>query len=322
LQRIIRLADKIQQKYAVFGFPYAVVKKYRDDSGGYQAALLTYYGFLSIFPLLLVGFTALRLLFHHYPAVQQQVASGISHFFPLLGQDLQSNIGRTGKNGIGLAVSVVITLFGARGAADALRFTLNNMWQVPRDKRSGFPKSVFQGFHILGLGFLGFAATVAVSVFTSSLGHALWVKVLANASGFLIAGILLMFVFRTATVKKVGLKDVAVGAFVAAAFLQLLLTFGGILLAHQLKNFSSLYGSFAIVLGLLFWLYLLAQAVVHSAEIDTVRYFHLYPRSLSGQLETAADRRAYTLYAKAQRHEPLEKQKIEVRFPGSNENGK
>jgi membrane protein len=39
----------------VLGFPYAVVKKYGDDAGGRQAALITCYGFLSIFPLLLLG---------------------------------------------------------------------------------------------------------------------------------------------------------------------------------------------------------------------------------------------------------------------------
>ena len=47
-------ADEIQRRHTVLGFPYAVVKKYGDDEGGRHAALLTYYGFLSIFPLLLL----------------------------------------------------------------------------------------------------------------------------------------------------------------------------------------------------------------------------------------------------------------------------
>ena len=47
------------------GFPIAVVYKYVDDQGGYLAALITYYGFLSLFPLLLLlasllGFAAAR----------------------------------------------------------------------------------------------------------------------------------------------------------------------------------------------------------------------------------------------------------------------
>ena len=50
VKQIIAWADRLQRKHGVLGFPYAVVKKYGDDAGGRQAALITYYGFLSIFP--------------------------------------------------------------------------------------------------------------------------------------------------------------------------------------------------------------------------------------------------------------------------------
>ena len=53
--RIIAWADRLQRQHGMLGFPYAVVKKYGDDEGGRHAALITYYGFLSIFPLLLLG---------------------------------------------------------------------------------------------------------------------------------------------------------------------------------------------------------------------------------------------------------------------------
>ena len=55
VNRIIAWADRLQRRHRVLGFPYAVVKKYGDDEGGREAALITYYGFLSIFPLLLLG---------------------------------------------------------------------------------------------------------------------------------------------------------------------------------------------------------------------------------------------------------------------------
>ena len=59
VNRIIAWADRLQRRHGVLGFPYAVVKKYGDDEGGRQAALITYYGFLSIFPLLLLGVAVL-----------------------------------------------------------------------------------------------------------------------------------------------------------------------------------------------------------------------------------------------------------------------
>ena len=57
--RIIAWADGLQRRHGVLGFPYAAVKKYGDDEGGRQAALITYCGFLSIFRLLLLGVAVL-----------------------------------------------------------------------------------------------------------------------------------------------------------------------------------------------------------------------------------------------------------------------
>jgi len=61
----------------VLGFPYAVVKKYGDDDGGREAALITYYGFLSIFPLLLLGVAILSRVLTANPELQQRLISEI-----------------------------------------------------------------------------------------------------------------------------------------------------------------------------------------------------------------------------------------------------
>jgi len=74
VNRIIAWADRLQREHGVLGFPYAVVKKYGDDEGGRQAALITYYGFLSIFPLLLLGVAVLRVETH--PGRQNKLPVG------------------------------------------------------------------------------------------------------------------------------------------------------------------------------------------------------------------------------------------------------
>jgi membrane protein len=300
LQKILHKADQFQQRHPVIAFPYAVVKKYGDDNGGYQAALVTYYGFLSLFPLLLVAVTVLQLVFHNNKELQTKFLEGINSYFPLLGDQLSSNIGGLGKTGLGLVVGIAITLYGARGAADALRFALDTMWQVPKVKRSGFPKTVLQSFSIMGLGALGLVVTVGASSVTSALGHAWWAGIIANIVGFIIAAVVIMLVFRVATAKSVGFKDLWVGSAIAAFGVQLILTFGTLIVAGQLKGLGSLYGTFAIVLGLLFWMYLIAQIVLYAAQIDTVRKLKLWPRALVTDNPTKADKRAYDLYAKAE----------------------
>jgi membrane protein len=306
ITRFVKKADRWQQRRGWLGFIYAVIKKYGDDSGGYQAALLTYYGFLSLFPLLLVLVTVLQLWFRGDPAFQQQVSTSVGHFFPLLGDQLQRNIHGLRSAGMGLIVGVLITLYGARGAADAFRFTLDNMWQIPKDKRAGFPRNLLHSAAIMLAGAIGFAATLLVSVFTSDLGHTNLAKVLANALGFVILTMVLAYIFRIATDNRLRLRYMMLGATIGAILVQLLLSFGSVILAHELKKLDSLYGTFAVVLGMLFWIYLMAQVVLIAAEVDTVRHFHLWPRTLSGQLQTDADRTAYALYAQVDKYAPNE----------------
>ena len=65
---------------------------------------------------------------------------------------------------------------------------------------------------------------------------------------------------------------------------------GGYLLAHQLRHSTELYGTFAIVLGLLGFLFLAAQLSLYAAEINVVRTRRLWPRSIVQPPLTRADR--------------------------------
>jgi membrane protein len=309
---IINALDAFQQKHPLLALPYAIIKKYGDDDGGYQAALITYYGFLSIFPLLLVLVTVLQLWFGDDLAVRHEVTEGISRFFPLLGDQLQQNVHSIGKSGLGLIIGILVTIYGARGAADVFRHIMNNIWQVPRMRRAGFPHNIISSLVIMLATAFGFGASVLVSGFSATLGHAVWVKVLANIAGFAVMLGLFLFVARAATMRRVPVKDMIVGSTFAAVAIQILLTFGSIMVAHQLKNLNALYGTFAIVLGLLFWIYLLAQVIIYAVEIDSVRHLKLWPRGLQGDKPTEADLRAYELYARVDQFIP--KEEIDIRF--------
>jgi len=57
---LLAWVDALQRRHVVLGFPFAVIRKYGDDGGWRHAALITYYGFLSVFPILLVGVAVVR----------------------------------------------------------------------------------------------------------------------------------------------------------------------------------------------------------------------------------------------------------------------
>ena len=60
VQRAVRVADRLQQRHAWLAVPVAVWKKFGDDRAGNLAALVAYYAFVAIFPLLLVLVTVLE----------------------------------------------------------------------------------------------------------------------------------------------------------------------------------------------------------------------------------------------------------------------
>ena len=307
INKLIDRVDAIQQRHRILAFPFAVIKKYGDDSGGYQAALLTYYGFLSVFPLFLVLITVLQLWFDNNPTVQHEISQSISHFFPMLGEQLQSNVQGISKSGWGLAIGLILTFYGARGVAEAMSYCYNNIWQVPRTRRPGFPKNQLQSLIIMLAMTVGFIASVAVSSFSSSLGRAFWVKVVANILGFMVITGVLMFISRRATARRVPLRYTWLGSCIAGIIIQLLLTFGSLILSNYLKGIDNLYGTFAVVIGMLFWIYLIAQVVIYSVEVDSVRFLRLYPRAINIEKPTKADEEAYEMYAKIENYSPRHK---------------
>ena len=79
---------------------------------------------------------------------------------------------------------------------------------------------------------------------------------------------------------------------------------GGYLVAHQLAHASPEYGTFAVVLGLIFWLYLEAELTLYAAEANVVRAYRLWPRSIAPPPYTEQDLRAYQLYAQVEQRRP------------------
>jgi len=71
--------------------------------------------------------------------------------------------------------------------------------------------------------------------------------------------------------------------------------------SHQLAHTSSAYGTFAVVLGLIAWLYLEAELTLYAVEINVVLTYRLWPRSIAPPPYTEQDRRAFQLYAQVQK---------------------
>ena len=162
--------------------------------------------------------------------------------------------------------------------------------------RSGLLLAVGAVFLVVSSGLTGVATFSGARGVPLRIGGALLVALVDVA--------LFVIVFRILTPASIPERDLWRGAVVAGFVWAVLQTVGGFLMDHELRHTSQVYGFFAIVLGTLWWIYLAAQIVVYSAEINVVRVRRLYPRSLVQPPLTEADRKALAFYALAEQRRP------------------
>lgn len=315
IDRVLAKVDHFQQRRRPLAIIYAVIKKYGDDEAGYQGGLITYYGFLSLFPLLIVATSVIDLVSRHNNALRGRLISSINQYFPNISTSLQSQLHGSNKTGIALIIGTVITLYGAKGIADAVQHALNHVWQVPRPKRAGFPKAPLKSFGLIAGASIGFVGAAVLSGFAAG-NHQLFIyRFLLSLASLAVLFATFIFVFRFGTSAKHNLHDNFPGAIVAAAGIQVLQSVGSYLISSHLKSLDGLYGQFALVLVILFWLALQAQIFMYAAEINTVRALRLYPRSITQKVLTSADKKAFRLYAEKEAYRPKPEEEIEVTFP-------
>jgi membrane protein len=313
--------DRAQQRFRVLGFPLAVVYKYFDDFGPYLAALLTYYAFVSLFPLLLLLSTVLGIVLQGHPDLQQQVLHSALSDFPVIGASL-GEPKKIGGGTTGLVIGILGSLYGGLGVAQALQYATNTAWAVPRNARPNPFKARGRSILLLMTAGLGLIGSTVLSTFGStdvgSFGVGL--KTLVLISSVALNAAAFVFAFRLATTRDLSIRDVLPGAVAAAVIWQLLQTFGVLYVERVVNHASSTNGVFAIVLGLLAFLYLTATAAVFCIELNVVRVDDLHPRSLltpfTDDVElTHGDRQVYRGQAKAQRSKGFET--VDVTFDGA-----
>ncbi len=313
--------DRFQQHHRVVGFPLAVVYKYFDDQGPYLAALITYYGIIGLFPLLLLGSTILGFVLEGNPGLEREVLTGALSQFPVIGKEL-GQPGRIGGGTSGLVVGLVGSLYGGLGVAQATQNAMNVAWAVPRNSRPNPFKARGVSVLLLVTVGLGVIATTALSaglthgIVGDQLGRGS-LKVAILAATTLLDVVIFGVAFRLATARPLALWEVLPGAVLAALVYLGLQLFGASYVSFVVDRSSATSGVFALVLGLIAFVYVTAVAIVLCVEVNVVRVERLHPRALLTPFTdsvdlTPGDRAAYTGLAEAQRLKGFEE--VDVSF--------
>lgn len=300
--------DTYQQQHRWLAFPFAVFRKFGDDQAGNLAALIAYYAFFSIFPLLLALTTVLGYVLAGNPALEQKVFSSALGQFPIIGQH-SSTQPLTG-NPVALVIGLVLAIWSGLGVAQVAQQAFNTVYGVPRAEWPTFVQQLLRSLELVFVGGIGLIITTLLqgvisgaNVYGLTLGPAS--AVVGAVIGVVLNTILFTYLFRRLTVRAPGWREVIVGAVIAAVAWFVLQKIGTSLVNNKISGVQGTYGTFAVVIGLLFWFFLLSQITLYCAEINVVRSRRLWPRGLSSLTEaratTAADHAAYQEYPQRER---------------------
>ncbi len=305
----VRAFDRYQQSKPWLAVPIAVVKKYSDDQAGNLAALIAYYAFFSLFPLLLLMTTVLGFVLHGDPSAQQSIQKSVLGQFPVIGDQLKQHALHGSVTAI--VVGSLGALWGGLAVTNAAQQAFDRVWAVAFKDRPDFFITRLRGIALLlVLGTLSIAASIASGVVSGGLGGAA-VKIAGIASSLVLNLVLFMSAFRVLTSASVATRSLWKGAVTAAVLWEILQIVGGAYIGHVVRHASPTYGLFTLVIGLLVWLHLAATVTLYSAEINVVLERHLWPRSLLAPT-LPGDQKTLTGLAKVEERSDTEH--IEVEF--------
>jgi YihY family inner membrane protein len=269
--------DGFQQRHRPLAGPVGVLKKFNEDEGGSMVSLIAYRAFFSLFPLLLLMTTILGYLLADDPELRQKVVDSTLSQFPVIGDQLRG--GNLTGSGVALAIGIVGSLLAGLGVVLETEKTFDTVWGIPEDQRHGFVGSRLRAVGLLVLlGGLAVGSTIVSGLVAggSDLFGPAWGLLIATALNLVVFAA----VFRLLTSSEVVSRALLPGILIATIGWEALQLVGGWYVSHEVRNATPVYGTFALVIGLLAWIHLGAFFIVLGAEANVVRVRHLWPRSL------------------------------------------
>jgi len=309
--RPVRRFDRFQRRHRPGAVVVAVLKKFSDDQAGHEAALIAYYGFFALFPLLLLFVTILGFVLQGDTRARDAILHSALKQFPIIGTQLGKGSHSLGGSGIGLVIGIGGSVLSGLGITMAAQNAFNTVYAVPFKGRPNFLSSRVRGLKLLIVfGLLQVVSTVVTGLVAGGFGGIL-LFIAGVVVGLALNLVLFFAVFRLLTDDSISTRELRPGIVMAAVLWEVVQLLGGIYIGHVLKGAKPTYGIFGTVIGLLVWLYLGARVVVYSAEINTVLTRDLWPRSILDP-PTPADRRVRAALAKVQERD--DKQTVDITF--------
>ncbi|HRE03180.1 MAG TPA: YihY/virulence factor BrkB family protein, partial [Ilumatobacteraceae bacterium] len=183
-------------------------------------------------------------------------------------------------NPFALVVGIGGALWAGMGAMQAAQDAMNRVWDVRHGQMPNFFVKRLRSLALLGsIGLLLIATAVTPQVIGAITSGAIADVLLQLASVAMSVG-LFAIAMRVLTEADVSWKEVLPGACIAGVAYTVLQIVGRVYITNTVSRAEDTYGTFAIVIGLLSWMFLIGQVFVIAAEVNVVRARRLWPRGL------------------------------------------
>lgn len=272
--------------------------RYSDQRGDNLAGAITFFGFLSFFPLIalvsaIVGYAA-----QVDVEVRSYVEQTLNELLPGLSGQLHLDQIHARSTGV---IGLVVLLFTGIGWIGVLREALQDMWLRPRADRGNFVLNKLMDVLVLaGLG-IGLLASVALSGLASSAtasalssvglegtGASVFVRLLALLVAVVFDTVIFALLFARLSGANESLRKMLRGALFAAVGFEVLKQAGTLLVSHTTSN--PVYGIFAVIVGLIVWINVVARFTLFAAAWTATAM--TVPTPFRDQLAVPEDMRA------------------------------
>jgi membrane protein len=279
-------------------FDHAVRAYQRNGEvlGGQLAAAITFYGFLSFFPLLALAFAVVGYISGAYPGAQDSVTQAVQNTFPSLigpgrGQiNIQDVI--AAKAGAGI-IGLLGLFYSGLGWLDALRAALRRVFGTSQVPLNLVKKKAADVAVLIGLGLALVASLVVTTLATAATTQVLGIvslgdkliavavlKVLSVALGVLADTVLFAILLSRLSGAHQPWRQVRSAALLGAIGFELLKLAGTFLIGRTTHN--PVYATFGVVVGLLIWINLVSQLLIYVASWSATQPYSDDPSAAGG----------------------------------------
>lgn len=287
---VVQRIDASQRRRPALALPVAVAKRFSEHGGSRLAANISYYSFFSVFPLMLSFVTVLGLVLDDRPDIRDDLVNGAIGQIPVIG----SQIADASLSGsvLQLVVGLALALWAGLGAVNALQFALDEIGDVPSVARTGFAGKRLRSLIELVVLALGVALSVVLANVTSLFDLGVAAGIAGLAGNVVVVGLVMLATYLVLPSARLPARQLLPGAVLAGTLVAVLQAASFYIVRRYISGASDTYGTFASIIAMLSYFFLVSRIVLYGAELNSVLARGTSPRSLAVQLDpTDADRR-------------------------------